>query len=50
MVDPLNYTSVDQSIDEFDGGLATHVLNKPIKKYMLFNFSCFLTFFFNMNF
>jgi hypothetical protein len=44
-MDPLNYASVDLSIEVFDGGLATHVLNKPLKNYMLLNFSCFLTFF-----
>ncbi len=32
MMDPLNNAVVDLSIDEFDGGLATLVLNKPIKK------------------
>jgi hypothetical protein len=45
MMDPLNYASVDLSIYDFDGGLATLVLNKPIKNYMLLNYSCFLTFF-----
>jgi hypothetical protein len=45
MMDPLNNAVVDLSIDEFDEGLATLVLNKPIKKFMLLNFSCFSTFF-----
>ena len=45
MMDPLNYASVDLSIDVFDDGLATLVLNKPFHNYMLLNFSCFLTFF-----
>ena len=45
MMDPLNYASVDLSIDVFDGSLATLVLNKPLNNYMLLNFSCFLTFF-----
>ena len=45
MMDPLNYASVDPSIDVFDGGLAALVLNKHIKNYMLLNFSCFLTIF-----
>jgi hypothetical protein len=49
-MDPLNYASVDLSIDVFDGGLATLVLNKPLNNYMLLNFSCFLTFLNNMNF
>ncbi len=32
MMDPLNYvSSVDLSIDFFDGALATQGLNKPIK-------------------
>jgi hypothetical protein len=31
MMDPLNYASVDLSIDDFDGDLATIVLNRPIK-------------------
>jgi hypothetical protein len=43
-MDPLNYASVDLSIDVFDGGLATLVLNKPIKKNMLLNYCYFLTF------
>jgi hypothetical protein len=41
----LYYVSVDPSIDDFDGGLATLVLDKLRKKYMLQNFSCFLPFF-----
>jgi hypothetical protein len=45
MVDPLNYALFDLSKDEFESGLATIVLNKPINKYMLLNFSCFLTLF-----
>ena len=42
---PLNYTSVNLSIEVFDGALATQGLNKPIKNDMLPNFSCFLPFF-----
>jgi hypothetical protein len=45
MVDPLNYASVNPSIEVFDGVLATQGLNKPIKNDMLLNFSCFLPFF-----
>jgi hypothetical protein len=45
MVDPLNYALFDLSIDVFDGGLATLVLNKPIKNYMLLTFGCFLSLF-----
>ncbi len=33
MMDPLNYVSVDLSLDVFDGALATQGLNKAIKKY-----------------
>ena len=44
MMDPLNYASVDLSIEVFDYALATHGLNKPIKNDMLLNFSCFLPF------
>ncbi len=33
MMDPLNSASVDLSIDVFDGGLATLVLNKPLNNY-----------------
>ncbi len=44
-MDPLNYASVDLSKKVFDGALATQGLNKPIKNYMLRNFSCFLPFF-----
>ncbi len=50
MMDPLNYASVDPSIEGFDAALATQGLNKPIKIDMLLNFSCFLPFFHNMNF
>ncbi len=43
MMDPLNYASVDLSIDGFDGALAKHGLNKPIKimcgEKLLSNFS-----------
>jgi hypothetical protein len=45
MMDPLNYTSVGPSSDDFDGGLAALVLNKPINNYILLNFSCFFNFF-----
>ena len=45
MVDPLNYASVNLSIEVFGGALATQGLNKPIKGDMLPNFSCFLPFF-----
>ena len=31
MMDPLNYASVNLAIKDFDGALATHGLNKPIK-------------------
>ena len=44
-MDPLNYASVNLSIEDFDGALATQGLNKPIKNDMLLNFSCFLPFF-----
>ncbi len=45
MIDPLNYASVDPSVEDFDGALATLLgLIKPIKKYMLLNFSCLLPF------
>ena len=42
---PLNYASVDLSIEGFHGALATQGQNKPIKDDMLLNFSCFLPFF-----
>jgi hypothetical protein len=43
-MDPLNYASVNLSIDVFDGGLATLVLNKPKKKYVAeFQLLFFLT-------
>ncbi len=32
MMDPLNFVSVDLSLDVYDGALATQGLNKPIKK------------------
>jgi hypothetical protein len=41
MVDPLNYALFDLSIDVFDGGLATIVLNKPINNYIMLTYSCF---------
>ena len=50
MMDPLNYALVDQSLEAFEGALATQGLNKPIKFDMLLNFSCFLPFLHNMNF
>ena len=50
MMDPLNYASLDQSIEAFEGALATQGLKKPIKFDKLLNFSCFLPFLHNMNF
>jgi hypothetical protein len=49
-MDHLNYASVYQSTEVFDGALATQGLNKTIKIDMLLNFSCFLPFLHNMNF
>ncbi len=45
MMDPLNYASINLSIEVMDGASATQGLNKPIKNDMLLNFSCFLLFF-----
>ncbi len=45
MMDPLNYVSVDLSIEAFDGALATHGMNNPVKYAMLLNFSYLLPFF-----
>ncbi len=50
MIDPLNYASIDPSVEVFDGALATLGLIKPIKNYMLLNFSCLLPFFFEKKF
>ncbi len=50
MMDPLNYASPDQSIEAFEGALATQGLNKPIKFDMLLNIRCLLPFLRNMNF
>ncbi len=44
-MDPLNYASVDRSIEVVDGVLATQGLNKPIKIDLLLNFSCFVPIF-----
>ena len=44
-MDPLNYASVDISIEVWDGVLATQGLNKLIKNDMLLIFNCFLPFF-----
>jgi hypothetical protein len=49
-MDPVNYASVDLSIEVFDGALATQGLNKPIKIDILQNFSYFLPVLHNMNF
>jgi hypothetical protein len=45
MMDPLNYASVDPSIDVFDGGLAALVLNKHIKKLYVAEFQLLFNFF-----
>ncbi len=50
MMDPLNFASLDQSIEVFEGALATQGLKKPIKFDMLLNISCFLPFLHNLNF
>ena len=50
MMDPLNYASPDQSIEAFEGALATQGLNKHKKIDMLLNFSLILPFLCNMNF
>ena len=34
MMDPLNYASVDVSLNDFDGGLAKQRINLPIKIYV----------------
>jgi hypothetical protein len=33
-MDPLNYASVDLSLNDFDGGLAKQRINWPIKIYV----------------
>jgi hypothetical protein len=40
-MDPLNYASVFQSIEVFDGALATQGLNNPLENDMLLNFYLF---------
>jgi hypothetical protein len=39
-MDPLNYALLDQSIEVFDGALATEGLNKPLENDMLL-LTCF---------
>ena len=41
MLNSLNYASVDQSIEVFDGAVATQGLNKPKKLYVVKNSSAF---------
>ncbi len=48
MMDPLNYVSVDLSIEAFDGALDTQGLNKPITKDILLKFSCLLPLFYTI--
>ncbi len=48
VMDPLNYASVNLSIDVFDGALATQGLNKPMKNYVLLNFDCYAIFVYTM--
>ncbi len=50
MMDPLNYASLDQSIEAFEGALASQGLKKPIKFDMQLNNSFFLPFLHNLNF